>query len=328
MKTLKNFPTHVGTHCATTSLSEILEFNGYKFSEQLIFGISGSVDFIYLYPSFEECPRLIFTRSPMIEYDFFRNIGIDFKWNKEKVPEFKEIKGYIDNNKPVLALTDPKELEFFGVSTPSLAHHTLTVIGYDEFDKTLKISDMIGSNIFSCSYESFCNAIKVGKPPFYIENIWSPVDEFKLEKNLEEMIIDGMRNNSLKMLQPKTDHSGIDALIKLKNELPQWRNLDNYQFICLHVYLSIEKIGTGGSGFRKLYLEFLKEVPFYTSKINVTDLLNKKVKLVNLYKELSKHFRLESKNKNESYIGTIQTILEDLITAEYDFWDTTLKKIN
>lgn len=328
MKILGDFPIRKGTHCATSSLSEIMEFNGYKFSEALVLGISGGVEFSYVYSMNKDFPRLIFTRSPMIEFDFFKNLGIDFRWNKERNLSFNEIKSAIDNNQPILALTDTQRLEFFGVTTPSMAYHTLTIIGYNEDDETVKISDMIGSNIFSSDYKSLVNAINIEKPPFFFKNIWSPIEKIKINKSIEELIINGMRINALKMLFPPSEHCGVKALTKLKDEVSEWRKLENYQMSCLHVYLSIEKIGTGGSGFRRMYKEFLEEIPVHTNEINVENLIEKIGFIVDLYSELSENFKLFSKIDDENYIIKIQSILEGIIINETEFWNMVLKAVN
>ncbi len=328
MKLLADFPIRKGTHCATLSLSEIMEFNGYEFSEALVLGISGGVEFSYVYSMNKDFPRLIFTRSPMIEFDFFKNIGLDFKWNKERELSFNEIKSSIDNNQPILALTDTQRLDFFGVTAPSMAYHTLIIIGYNEDDETVKISDFIGSNIFSSDYQSLSHAINIAKPPFFYKNIWSPIGQIKISKSVEEMIFDGMRMNAIKMLFPTSEHSGVKALTKLKNEVSEWRKLENYQMSFLHVYLSIEKIGTGGSGFRKMYRQFLEEIPKHTNRIDTKNLIDKMEVIVNLYSELSENFKLASKIDDESYIKKIQSILGEIIINETEFWNMVLKAVN
>ena len=318
MNILEKFPVHEGAHCASTSLSEIMKYNGYDFSEALVFGISSGLDFIYLNQFYESHSRLVFTRTPMLENEFFENIGVQFKWNKYLL-EYEDIINNIDKGNPILVQTDPSILEFFDVQIPSAAGHTLTIIGYDN-NKILRISDSIGSEIFSCSYENLCEAINVEKPPFYIRNIWSGVNNIEIKVDLEEVILNSLEKNALKMLHPSTNHSGINAIYKLHNEIPQWKYLDNYRFLCNHVYNSIENIGTGGSGFRNLYVDFLKEITNYTSEIDTSKIIENKIKIAKLYRELSKYFYLEYRDNGKTYVNKIQTVLSRIIENEYYFW--------
>ncbi|WP_193768989.1 BtrH N-terminal domain-containing protein [Metasolibacillus meyeri] len=327
MNSIKDFPIQTGKHCATTALSEIMKFNGYNLSEPMILGISNALNFIYLNPFHEQYSRLVFTRSPMLEYDFFKNIGMNFKWHKDSPLDYQKITEYIDKNIPILALTDPSKLDFFDVSIPSAASHTLTIIGYDTTDRSLKISDMIGNQVFSCDYESFCEAMKIKKTPFYVSNIWGVVENIDISQSMEELILKGMKSNAFKMLQPATHHSGIAAIVKLREELSMWAYLNNYRFLCAHVYSSIEKIGTGGSGFRNLYIKFLKEASMITSEMDMTGLINKKIHVASLYKDISKYFYLESRDNGKSYIPQIQQLLSNLIEEEHKFWEEVSNSI-
>jgi len=318
MKILDKFPVQEGLHCASTSLSEIMKYNGYDFSEAFVFGISSGLDFIYLNQFYKSHCRLVFTRTPMLENEFFNNIGVQFKWNRCPL-EYIDIVNNINKGNPLLVQADPSILEFFDVQLPSVAGHTLTIIGYD-YNKNLSISDSIGSEIFSCSYENLCEAINVEKPPFYIRNIWSVVNNIEIKVGIEEIIFKAMKKNALKMLNPPTVHSGIKAIYKLYNEIPQWKYLDNYDLLCNHVYNSIENIGTGGSGFRNIYGDFLNEIDEFTSEIDIAAIIKKIFKLGKLYRELSKYFYLEYRDNGKTYVDIIQTLLLKIIESESDFW--------
>jgi len=327
MVILESFPIQKGAHCASTSLSEIMQYNGFNLSESMVFGMSSGLDFVYCNQFHESNSRLVFTRSPMLEVDFFKNIGINYVWNKEVQPDFNTIIENINSGYPMLFLTDPSILDFFDAKIPSAAGHALTLIGYDELNKSVMISDSISSDILSCSYDNLCASINVKKPPFYMKNLWGVVTPIKPDMDFEKIIVNSLKNNAMNMLRSESPHRGINAINKLYKEIPHWSDLPDYRTLCSTVYHSIENIGTGGSGFRNLYTQFLREINDFTNEIDTTTLVNQKINLAKIYRKLSKVFYLESLNREKSYVSEIQDILYTLAETELTFWEKVLKDL-
>ena len=327
MNILENFNVKKGSHCASTSLSEIMQYNNINLSEAMVFGISSGLDFVYMNQSYMDFSRLVFTRTPMLEVDFFNNIGVEFLWENNTPPSYEDIINSIDSGCPLLFLTDPSVLDFFEVTIPSAAGHTLTVIGYDKNNNSVLISDSISSDVYFCDYKNLCNSINVGKPPFYIKNVWASVKAIENNINLEEVIMRGLKNNAENMLNQEHTNRGIVAIDKLCKEVPYWYDLPNYRDLCSHVYHSIENIGTGGSGFRNLYKQFLGEISNHTNKIDASFFVDEMTDIALLYKKLSKTFYLESSHKEKSHIHEIENILRRISESECTFWNSVLKEV-
>ncbi|MEK4905761.1 BtrH N-terminal domain-containing protein [Niallia sp. FSL M8-0099] len=324
MKLLDNYSVKKGLHCASTSLSEIMNFNGAQLSEGMVLALSNGLDFIYLNQYYENQCRLVFTRSPMLENDFFNTIGVNFKWNNG-TPNFDQVKKAIDQNLPILFLTDPSLLPFFKTKIPSAALHTITVIGYDE-GGSVYVSDSISSEILECSFDELLSSINVQKPPFYIENLWAIVPKINFIEDLNNKLLLGMKKNAINMLNSNKSR-GVMAIKRLSKEVTDWKNLINYEGLCRHVYASIELIGTGGSGFRKIYLSFLNEVKEHLPNFKTDTLIEKCVELISLYKKLARLFYLESIKKEKTYIIRIQEVLNNIYVIETFFWKTMLHEV-
>lgn len=254
----------------------------------------------------------------MLEVDFFNNINNPYKWNFRKDIDWKEIENYIDNNIPVLFLTDPSMLNLFDTKIKSAAGHTLTLIGYDE--KNVYISDGLKDTILKCTKENLINAIGEPKPVFYEKNIWGPVHPVKINESIEQLIVKGVQRNAYTMLYSKSSSKGIAAIDKLKNEIDHWVDLPNFLGLCSHVYHSIELIGTGGNGFRKLYLNFLIEASNYVRDIANSKLIVIMDKITRQYRTLSRGFYMISKNKQSTNTGDIKEILNNISILEESFW--------
>ncbi|TKI95377.1 DUF4872 domain-containing protein, partial [Bacillus cereus] len=102
-------------------------------------------------------------------------------------------------------------------------------------------------------------------------------------EDIREAIVKGIRKNAEDMLQDKNDNYGILNIKKLAAEIPYWTELPEWEECCVHTYLMIEKIGSGGSGFRKLYSEFLIEASAYLPEIEQYSCITKIEEIHKLY---------------------------------------------
>lgn len=327
MKLLENFPVTRGVHCASTSLSEICKYYNYDLSEAMVFGISSGLDFVYYDHYLLDYSRLVFARNPVMENNFFENLGIDFKWQYGEEFKWNEVKNHLDNNIPVLFLTDPYYLDFFNVKVKSAAGHTLTLIGYDGEKGILYISDSIGDEIFECNFDSFCQSINTEKPPFYQLNIWSPVPYFTIDEPLPVIIERAILKNANAMINSSSAHRGISAIHKLGKEIRNWDELLNWKELCTNIYRSLELIGTGGSGFRKLYQKFMQEAINILPWLNESSALEKIDLLERSYRKLSRKCYLADK-KDKTILNEISDILFELELLETDFWNEVINAYN
>ncbi|MEK5391832.1 BtrH N-terminal domain-containing protein [Margalitia sp. FSL K6-0131] len=327
MQLIENYPITKGVHCASTSLSEIFRYYNYNLSEAMVFGISSGLDFVYYDHYLLDYSRLVFARNPVMENTLFTNLGLDFKWQYGDEFNWDEVKRNLDKKIPVLFLTDPYYLEFFNVKVNSAAGHTLTVIGYSEEEGILFISDSIDDKIFTCNFDSFFKSINNKKPPFYQLNIWSPVPFFTIDEPLTVIIERAMINNATAMIDSQSGHRGISAIHKLGKDIRYWDELPNWQELCTNVYRSLELIGTGGSGFRKLYQRFLHEALNVLPWLGETSLLEKIEIISQSYRKLSRKCYLAG-NKDRKILSDISNILFELEFLETDFWSEIISSSN
>ena len=81
-----------------------------------------------------------------------------------------------------------------------------------------------------------------------------------------------IKENAHRLLN-STDHaSGFSALHSLTDDLSNWAESDDWQWNCRFAYQTIEKRGTGGSGFRKMYARFLAEAGQHLESIKTLEL--------------------------------------------------------
>jgi hypothetical protein len=327
-KLLKNYKPIKGDHCSSTCLTEIARYNGMEVDEPLIFGIASGLDFIYVKHSEFKFSRIISGRTPMLESNLFKNMGKSLYWREGKDIKWSEIKEYIDNGIPLLFLTDIYYLPFYNTSRNNFTGHTISVIGYDENRQILFVSDYISDKILELSYKDLIKSIKDVKPPFYKRFQMMPVTvsnmDFK-ECSIKELVINGLYSNAKSMLD-ESKYRGVNAISKFAIECEYFYDLPNWENLCMQMYQSLERIGTGGSGFRKIYREFLIQ-----ANVLLKNQLEKPLLIITeiekLYKLLSKKLYLVSRKSDLKYLKEIKNIAKSIEAREKHLWECILETV-
>ena len=317
---ISNFPSLVGKHCSSTAIREISMYYKNPLSEAMIFGI-GSGLFFSCFSFASNYPRLLITRTPYFENNFFNSINHNFKWYSDEILDIDKIISFLENNIPVLVISETGYLNFYGTSGGrNVAGHTFTIFGFDITKKTFLVSDFISNDYFSLSLTDLKKTAGQTKVPYEHKNVWAPVDSFIIE-DIREAILKGMRKNANDMLQDKNDNYGILNIKKLSAEIPYWTQLPEWEECCIHTYMMIEKIGSGGSGFRKLYTDFLIEASSYLPEIEQYFCIRKMEEIHKLYRILGRKFFSAGRNKDPKILIEVQKCLEDIYALEKEFWE-------
>ncbi|EJR50948.1 hypothetical protein IIO_06381 [Bacillus cereus VD115] len=324
---ISNFPSLVGKHCSSTAIREITMYYKNPLSEAMIFGIGSGLFFSYF--SFaNNYPRLLITRTPYFENNFFNAINHSFKWYSNEVLDVDKIINFLENDIPILMISETGYLDFYGTAGGrNVAGHTFTIVGFDITKKTFVVSDFISSEYFSLNLADLKKTAGQAKVPYDRKNVWAPVHPFIIE-DIREAILKGMRKNAKDMLQDKNDNYGILNIKKLAAEVPYWTQLPEWKECCIHTYMMIEKIGSGGSGFRKLYTDFLIEASSYIQEIKQYSCINKMEEIHKLYKLLGRKFFSAGRNRDGKILTEIQKCLENIYLLEKEFWETISYVVN
>ncbi|UOQ49503.1 BtrH N-terminal domain-containing protein [Gracilibacillus caseinilyticus] len=320
-KIIKNFKPIKGSHCSSTCITEAVRLFGKDVNETLIFGISSGLDFIYAkYPTFG-FSRIVSGRTPMLETSFTKTIGHHLYWREGCVVEWGAIKEYIENDTPIFFLTDIFYLPFYNAERSNFAGHTISVVGYNDNKKILYVSDYISDHLFELQYNELIQAIENKKPPFQKSFQWMPftIDKsFILNLDIKQLVINGINANAKSMLSP-SNKRGVNAINCLAQEVIYFKDLPNWRNLCLQIYQSMEKIGTGGLGFRKMYHDFLLQARSILGKeLKVS--INSIESLEKHYKVMSRYFFLAARRGETKYLYELKDILLFICELERQMW--------
>lgn len=133
---LLNAKHHIGHHCASTAISDLIRFHGYSLFEAICFGIEEGLGIWDLSPSGTSPSKIVHVRTADSEKRFFKGIGHPFLWKQFDDPGQSEkyLCQRLDESKPALLRTDIYHLPYYHSST-HFPEHLITAWGYDEKEK-------------------------------------------------------------------------------------------------------------------------------------------------------------------------------------------------
>lgn len=182
---------------------------------------------------------------------------------------YEELKAILRNGEPAVAYGDIAYLPYFAV--PEMAHfggHAFVVFGLDEEKDQVHIYDR-GRSPVTVSLSDLEKARGSKFPPFSPKHRLLKIEYPSQITNLEAGIQESIRECCRNMLKPPIKNLGLAGIDKWSKVVTKWPE----QFKGIHLFgalmngfMYIEISGTGGSAFRSMYAQFLKEASSIMNK--------------------------------------------------------------
>jgi hypothetical protein len=269
---VESYSHRTGEHCATTALRNILAHQGTELSEGMIFGLASGLGFFYLRDESTSPTRMFHGRTLSLEDDFGLNTGVPLGDRPEADDEraWQAVRKRIDRGEPVMVSTDTFYLGY-QQTTSHFPGHRCVVVGYDDASRSVLIADRKFEEYQRCSYAELRRARNARDYPISCQNRYGDLGgELKLGRPLPEAIRAAVRRNALGMLEPDEElpstlpalripPAGIPALRMLAKQFPDWAKAEDWSWAARFGYQVVIKRGAGGSFFRSLYADFLRE---------------------------------------------------------------------
>jgi len=281
---VRGFVHRPGFHCISSSLRDMFEFHGHKFSEDMVFGLDCSLGFAYWPMKSAVPPIFIGGRGSRGIEDVCRILGI--RWEKKTTKSAKKawqtVRELIDNDIPVMLQADMFYLDYWRGETGHFGH-AIVLAEYDEERGEAYVTDIRNKKIeakrredglFVTSFESLAEARSSTFKPFPPKNAWFTFSFPKESVPLEEAIKTAIKSNAESFLNPPIKKLGINGIRHFAKQVIKWPDIihgtvyDPIQFkaqipmLKLTLFLAyafIEEAGTGGGLFRRMYSRFLRE---------------------------------------------------------------------
>ncbi|MGC8724601.1 MAG: BtrH N-terminal domain-containing protein [Acidobacteriota bacterium] len=255
---LAGYKHRVGYHCSSTSLWNILAYDGVEVSEALAFGLGGGLGFFYLEDDRLTPSRVLNGRAPDLEGSFFAHAGRPLEWAGRWDPAAME--SCLRRGRPVLAQTDLFHLPYYQppVHFPG---HGVVVTGLDLRTGTVDISDQGFPEVQRTALENLRLAMEGVAPPLLPAPYrWAEAPRLTQQRLSDPEAFRAAIAQTRRLMAGEVyAHQGLPALARLAEGLPRWMAAPDFGWCARFAYQSIEKRGTGGGAFRYLYGSFLRE---------------------------------------------------------------------
>ena len=327
-----DYPNHRRRNCETGVLANMLELYGMNLSEEMIFGIGSGLYFMYspilavdgtCYPMMRLQPVEMVKRvADRLNLDIRVK---SFGENKKKAKAFLD--GIVDRNIPVGVVLNVKGLSYFNVSgiVSDFNGHVVAVIGTDDTDYVIAETDnrLASDECFRVGKDMITDLrFSPGIGASHGKIFWMelPVGSPSIDARLKEATLLGLEESCNKFLRVILPHYGVKGLHYFAKDLRTWgERFDSREisFKLMWYYRLIERAGTGGSGYRYIYRDFLKEA----SQLFESEVLDDCANTMNLSAEHWRLFNVEGrryiKNKDAEILKRLADIIDQIGDYEY-----------
>jgi hypothetical protein len=251
-----------GVHCGSAAMRNLLAFRGIDFSEPMCFGLGSGAGFLYV-PELPVSPFVAFHGRIMeMERELCDALSIPFPEREEEDGDagWEMARAAVVSGHPVLISTDLAYLDYFETST-HFAGHRVVLFGVDDEAGHALLSDSEREEAQRIAVSSLKRARSSSIPPYPMENRWCVVKPGGALRPMPEAVPLALGKNAREMLAPPVgSFAGISGMRRMAEEIPRWPAMtEEFAFAARFGYQVIEKRGTGGGFFRRMYARYLDE---------------------------------------------------------------------
>ena len=316
---IENLHPFKGQHCETTATGTLLKQIGIDLSEPMLFGIGEGLGFIFWNMKSMDFPFIGGRTKPdILTENICRNLNLKLEVTETSSVKkaWENVTTYIDRGKAVGLKLDCYHLDYFA-SKVHFAGHYVAMYGYDENFAYLIDTLQQGGRVKTSlkSLESARNE----KGPMSSKNRAYVINKNENLTKLKTAVKQAIYNNAKEFLNPPIKNISYKGILKTSSEIKKWFNTSrNKKRDFQTTAMLMEKAGTGGSLFRNLYRDFLKESAGLLDSEAINDAYLNYAEIADLWKTVSDLFYQAGETEDIKYINRASGILADLAGKEQE----------
>ncbi|MGV8079742.1 MAG: BtrH N-terminal domain-containing protein [Syntrophales bacterium] len=328
-KTIPGYRHQPGFHCASSAIRNVLAFHGIRLSEPAVIGLGRGPGFSY-HVIDHRPSRLVHMRNLDLEANFFRTVGLDFRWREteDAAEATAQVKASVDRGLPVLIQTDIIHLPYFNTDQ-HFPGHAVVICGYSDEKEEFYVSDTLHPEALAVAIPDMERARTSVFPPFALRNRSFVLDDlsgFHVDEAVVRGAVRRWAEENLDGIPEMPEPYGVRSLSALIEDLPNWKDAADWQWSARFTYQIIERRGTGGAGFRTLYRQFLEEGEEQYPALRDLRLSRDLAVIEGLYHDMAAVFRRISDGEAPDF-SPARPVLEDLLTRETAFYRRILRSV-
>ncbi len=333
MKLVSGFQHTPGIHCGSTALRDMARRLGLDYSEAMCFGLGGALGFFYYQNPHGVSPtRLFHGRLLTLERDFCRHLALDFEeGTDEPDPEraWSIAREWIDRDVPVLLGVELSQLPYWHAHTP-FPGHRVVLAGYDDASQSVSLADTHFPGLQQVSYSALREARASKMPPISIPNYWLAIKptadhaDAVRPRPLTAATEMALRAAALGMNLDRAPYLGIMGMEALAEDFASWADAPDWEICARAGYQLIEVRGTGGSLFRRMYAQFLREAETMDERLRAANLADAMEEIAGEWSALASLLQSIAKRKERERFREAGRAMRHLAMREENFWGRVL----
>jgi hypothetical protein len=307
-----------GIHCETTATGTLLNHIGVNLSEPMLFGLGEGLGYIFWNMKIMDYPFIGGRIKPdALTQNIARNLQLSLQVKETASPPkaWTGVKEILDRGRSVGLKLDSYHLEYFA-NAVHFAGHYVAIYGYDDDFAYLVDTKQQGGRV-KTSLKSL-ELARNEKGPMSSKNLYYTIATSASGRgDLKEIVRGAILNNAKDYLNPPITNIGFKGILKTSSEIKKWfRNSKDIGKDFCTTALLMEKAGTGGSLFRNLYRDFLKEAYELLKLDSVAEAHRQFSVIAEQWKKVSSLFDAAGKTKDIGHIDEASVILINLSNME------------
>ncbi|MBI2889773.1 MAG: BtrH N-terminal domain-containing protein [Nitrospirae bacterium] len=319
-----------GRHCGSTSISDLMHFNGLPMSEALCFGLGSGLGCFYVALDGFSPSRTVATRAAGLEPNFFNLIGHPFAWRTDDSDEraLEELRHQIRDGIPLLIQCDLKYLHYYKTQT-SFSGHVIVAWGFDDERGICFVGDTQFPGLQEVPHADMARARTSQAFPMPVQNNWFPGKVDGLKGNLPDLMLSAVKANTREMMDDQSfvARRGVGGIRAFAEDLPNWAEVQDRKWCARFAYQVIEKRGTGGGAFRLLYAEFLEELERTVPTVKSLRLAEQMRRIAQTWQAVAALLKAESERETPGNLRAVADQVKVLADLEHAYYETVLRHV-
>jgi hypothetical protein len=166
------------------------------------------------------------------------------------------------------------------------------------------------------------------KGPMSSKNLSYTIKKKEIIPDLQEVITKSIKRNASDFINPPIKNLGYKGIGKTSVEINKWfKRSKNIEYDLILTATLMEHGGTGGSIFRNIYRDFLKECVTIFDNTTIQNAYNLFTEIAPLWMEVANLINKAGETQDIIFLNQASGILSELSRKEYEAMDQ-LSKIN
>jgi len=326
---IEGFEHVPGEHCGSVAMADVLRHAGIGLSEPMVFGLGAGLHCFYIVSDHVSPSRQILGRSPDLEEQVAASLGLEFRAHRTADPDegWALLREAIDAGKPPLVSCDLAELGYWNSKTPFNGHRVVAA-GYDEDAGEVLLADTHFEGLQRVGLEEFAAArASQGPPMFDARHLFWTLESTEADP-LDVAVERALGKAYDNMESSGAEFAGTAAIRAFADEVGSWVERPDAAWCYRFAYQVIERRGTGGGFFRRMYRDFLREAEEFAPEIATLQLGVAMARtaqawstLADYLEAMSRHLDEDAEDPGEDPAHHVESLAEAVYQFESSFWD-------